>query len=280
MSLQTTYSKKLEAGRLQPVPLKAFIKEALGNMKKIAVINQKGGVGKSSSAAAIGKGLSLKGYRVLFIDLDAQGNLSFIMGAKTGADKKIRLLEKPETSKELIQKTEQGDIIANSLSMAGADQLITETGKEFKLREALENLEGLYDYVIIDTPPALGILTVNALTACDEAIIPAQADIFSLQGIEQLSNTIDVVKKYTNSALKVAGIVLTRYNGRAVISRDIAEATEATAAKLHTKLYNTKIRECTAIKEAQARRQDIYSYAPRSNAAKDYEALVEEIIGK
>jgi chromosome partitioning protein len=247
-------------------------------MEVIAVINQKGGVGKSTTAHAIGAGLTLKGHRVLYVDLDAQGNLSYTLRADTNGLTAMELLQGRNTQ-AAIQRTAQGDIIASSPSLAGADTIITAVGKEYRLREALEPLGGLYDYCIIDTPPALGILTINALTACNGAIIPAQADIYSLQGISQLHTTIETVKQYCNPALTIKGIVLTRYNSRAIISREVADMIEQTAGQLQTKLYNTKIRECTAIKEAQATQQDIYSYAPRSNATADYTALIAEILG-
>ena len=131
---------------------------------------------------------------------------------------------------------------------------------------------------MIDTPPALGILTINALTACHGCIIPAQADIYSLHGIGQLHSTIQTVRKYCNPSFKVLGILLTRYSARTVISREVGEMIEQTAVQLHTKLYRSRIREGTAIKEAQALRMDIYAYAPRSNAASDYKALVDEIM--
>lgn len=253
--------------------------EAGARSKAIAVINQKGGVGKSTTALAIGAGLSLKGYSVLFIDLDAQGNLSYTLGADTQGYNAMGILERPETAKEEIQHTPQGDIIASSPKLAGADKLLEETGKEYRLKEALEILQGDYDYIVIDTPPALGILTINALTACTGAIIPAQADIYSLQGIGQLNSTIETVKKYCNPSLSIMGIVITRFNGRSIIRREVAEMMKRTADQLHTKLYATKIRECTALVEAQAVKQNIYSYAPRSNATADYKALVDEILG-
>ena len=246
--------------------------------KALAIINQKGGVGKSTTALAIGAGLSLKGYSVLFIDLDAQGNLSYTLGADTQGYNAMGVLERPETAKEEIQHTPQGDIIASSPKLAGADKLLEETGKEYRFKEALESLQGAYDFIIVDTPPALGILTINALTACTGAIIPAQADIYSLQGIGQLNSTIETVKKYCNPSLSIMGIVITRFNGRTIIRREVAEMLERTAEQLHTKLYSSKIRECTALVEAQATKQNIYSYAPRSNATADYKALVDEII--
>ena len=250
-------------------------------MKILAISNQKGGTGKSTTALALGIGLSLRGRKTLFVDLDAQGNLSYTLGADatglTGISS-FDILTGNTPAELAVQRTRQGDIIAASPALAGADTVLTAVGKEYRLKEALETLQGAYDYCIVDTPPALGILTVNALTACDGVIIPAQADIYSLQGISQLYGTLQTVKRYCNPSLKVMGILLTRYSGRAIISREIAEMTEETATQIHTKLYNTKIRETTAIKEAQARRQSIYEYAPRSNATTDYTAFVDEIL--
>lgn len=249
-------------------------------MQTYAIINQKGGVGKSTTALAIGAGLQLKGYTVLYIDLDAQGNLSYTLRAATQGYNAMGVLQRPETAKQEIQHTPNGDVIASSPALAGADTILTETGKEYRLKEALEGVSGGYDYCIIDTPPALGILTINALTACRGAIIPAQADIYSLQGISQLSSTVQTVKKYCNPALSIMGIVLTRYSSRSVISREVTELIEQTAGQLQTKLYKAKIRECTALKEAQAIKQSIFEYAPRSNATADYKALVSEILGE
>ena len=189
------------------------------------------------------------------------------------------VLERPETIREEIQQTAQGDVLASSYRLSIADKVLESTGKEYRLREALSNVRELYDFVVIDTPPFLGVLTINALTACDKALIPAQADVYSLQGIAQLSGTIETVRKYCNPDLEVMGVVLTRYNSRAVITKELTEMISDTAEKLGTRLFDTRIRECTAIKEAQAKRTDIYSYAPRSNASADYTALTDEIIG-
>lgn len=246
-------------------------------MKTLAVINQKGGVAKTTTAAAIGAGLASRGHRVLFVDLDAQGNLSSSLGAEAGNPGTLEMLTGQNVRP---QHTAQWDMIGSTPALAVADTTITQTGKEYRLREALEPLSALYDFAIVDTPPALGILTVNALTAATAAIVPAQADIFSLQGIGQLSGTVDAVRRYCNPSLKIAGIVLTRYNWRTILGREVKELIEQTAGQLHTRLYKTKIRECTALKEAQARRQSIFEYAPRSNAAKDYAALVDEILEK
>lgn len=249
-------------------------------IKTIAIINQKGGVGKSTTALCVGAGLSLKGFKVLYIDLDAQGNLTYTLGADINGLTALDILAKQATAEQTIQRTAQGDIIAASPSLAGADTLITAVGKEYRLKEALEPIKEKYDYIIIDTPPALSVLTINALTACTGVIIPAQADIYSLQGISQLNNTIQTVKQYCNPSLEVMGIVLTRYSARAILSREVAEMIEQTAANLNTKLYKATIRENISVKEAQASQQNIFEYAPKSNAAADYSALVDEIIDR
>lgn len=245
----------------------------------ITVINQKGGVGKSTTVQNIGTGLKhLHKKKVLFIDLDAQGNLSYSLGANMQHLNSFDVITGSCNTKEAIQKTPQGDLICSSPSLSNADSHLKDTGKEFKLREAIETIKNEYDYILIDTPPSLGVLSVNALTASDSVIIPSQADIFSLQGIGQLSNTIEVVKKYCNPSLTIKGLVLTRYSSRSVLSRDIASMLDATAKQLNTKLFKTTIREGIAIKEAQANKENLFTYAPKSNPTTDYKNLVKEVM--
>lgn len=248
-------------------------------MEILAIINQKGGVGKSTTSRSVGAGLAIKGYKVLYIDLDAQGNLTHTIGATTATYNILDVLQKTVGAEKAIIHTPQIDFIAAVPTLAGADTLITAVGKEYRLKEALEPVvnKKRYDYIIVDTPPALGILTINALTACRGVIIPSQADIYSVHGISQLYTTIDTVKKYCNPSLKIKGIVLTRYNGKTILGREVAELINRTAKHFKTKLYKTPIRECIAIKESQAQQQDIFSYAPKSNAAQDYKKLVDEI---
>jgi len=244
----------------------------------IAIINQKGGVGKTTTTLAIGAGLLLKGLKVLYIDLDAQTNLSHTLKAQNNSLSVIDLLEKKAKVTDVIQQTPQGDIIPASSALSGADAFITEAGKEYRLKDALEPVKNNYDYILIDTPPALGVLTVNALTACTGAIIPAQADTYSLQGISQLHATIETVRKHSNHSLKIKGILLTRYSSRTILSRDISDVMEQTAKKLNTKLFKIAIRETIAVKEAQANQQDIFSYAPKNNAALDYTEFINELL--
>ena len=249
-------------------------------MEIITVANQKGGVGKSTTVHALGRGLSLQGRSVLFVDLDPQGNLSYSMQAARSNATAYELITGRATVADTIQHAPQGDLIPASPLLSGADIELHRVGKEYRLKEAIQPIRGAYDFILIDTPPALGILTINALAASNSVIVTAQADIFSLQGIGQLSATIDAVRTYCNHDLIIKGILLTRHSSRAVLSRDLTEMITDTAAQLNTTVYKTVIRECIALKEAQASRQDIFSYAPRSNAATDYAAFVKEATGE
>lgn len=248
--------------------------------KVYAIINQKGGVGKSTTAEALAAGLSVKGFKILSIDLDAQANLSYTAGARTDGATALGVLTGEVDAAAAIQHTRDGDVIASSKTLAGADAFITDTGKEYRLKDALEGVKETYDYIVIDTPPALGILTINALTACDSVIIPAQADIYSLQGIEQLAETMKPVKKYCNPSLAVDGILLTRYSPRSVLSREVAELAGQLAAKLGTRLFKATIREAIAVKEAQISQQSLFSYAPKSKVTEDYTRFIAELIGE
>ena len=245
-------------------------------MQIVSIVNRKGGVGKTATAQALGAGLARRGFRVLFVDLDSQANLSYALGADPNKLGIMDVLTGEATAAEAIQKTSQGEIIAGTEALAAADTVIDGTGKEYRLKEALEGLK--YDYIVIDTPAQLGTITINALTAASYAIIPVQAEIYSLQGIGRINDAVSAVKKYCNKDLYIKGILLTRYNGRAVLSRDMLSNLEAAAAQLNTKVYKTPIRECISVKEAQAIRQDVLSYAPKSNAAEDYTAFINEFL--
>jgi chromosome partitioning protein len=246
-------------------------------MPVVAIVNRKGGAGKTTTSQSFGLGLKQKGFRVLFIDMDGQGNLSTAMEADKSQPTIFDVLMKRNSLKEAIQTTQQGDIVASSNSLAFADVQITETGKEYRLKEAIENMTE-YDYIILDTPPTVGILTINALSVADGTVVPIQPDAFSLEGLDQISEVIDVVKKYCNLQLKIKGILLTRYNGRTILGRAVAEILIKKAAELHTKLYKTVIRECIAIREAQLKKKSIYEYEPNSNGSIDYKNFVDEYL--
>ena len=243
-----------------------------------AIINQKGGVGKSTTSLALACGLSAAGKRVLCIDMDAQGNLSYTLGAAEDTPTAMDVLSQTASMEDAIQHTWGPDLVAASPALTSADLTITQTGKEYRLKEALEPVLDRYDYIVIDTPPALGILTINALSAASSAIIPAQADIYSLQGIGQLYGTLSAVRRYTNPDIRIDGILITRYNARAILSRDITEMIENTAQQLDTQVFAAKIRESIAVKEAQANKESLFTYAPRGNATMDYAAFIAELL--
>jgi len=249
--------------------------------KIIVITSQKGGVSKTTTSSALADGLHAKGHKSLLIDLDPQCSASLISGADTHSKQTIyEAITAQITTQEAIQsRKERADILPASKALARLDaEFSTITGKEYKLKEALAPLLSFYDYIIIDTPPSLGILTVNALTAADAVLIPTQADILSLQGITQLMESVQAVQAYTNSGLIMAGVLLTRYSARSILSRDMSDTAEETANKIGTFLYKTTIREAVAIKEAQALKESLFTYAPKSNAATDYEAFVNEFL--
>lgn len=246
-------------------------------MEIVTVVNRKGGVGKTVTAHNLAAYIhNICGKSVLAIDLDSQANLTYSYGLEE-SDNIIKWLQGEIEAEKVIKRTENnGYIIPSSPRLALAETMFNNTGREYKLREALEGVE--YDYIIIDTPATLGILTVNALTVSDKVIIPMQADIYSLQGFEQLKDMIGSVKKYTNPNLKIEGLLLTRYNGRTNLAKSIREALEEEAKALGTKVFKTPIRECIAIKESTFKRMSVLDYAPGSNAAHDYIDFGEEFI--
>ena len=245
----------------------------------ITITNQKGGVGKTTTAHALSTGLTHRGYKTLVVDTDPQGNLTYTMNADETTAGVYDILKGNITAPKAIQHTEQGDIISGNLMLSGADMEFMETGREYLLKEALQPLKTLYDFIIIDSPPTLGILTINALTAANDLIIPMGADAYSLQGLAQLNATISKVKKHCNPTLNIAGLLITKYNGRSVLSRELRETIENKAAHaVNASVFQTIIREGIAIKEAQTQQRSIYKSAPKSNAVKDCLAFVDEYL--
>ena len=248
-------------------------------LKTIVVINQKGGVGKTTTAHNFGYGLLKKKKKVLLIDLDPQENLTFTVTGQVNFKESIfDVLVGDIDINQAIHHIGKMDIIPSSQALSIISKYLDEGEKENTLKNRLKALKENYDFIIIDTPPALGNLTVNALTGSDETIITAQADIFSLQGIGQLAQSINAIKEYSNPKLEIKGILLTRYNKRSILTKDMTDNIQEIAENLGTKVFNAKIRECIAIKESQAMNQDIFSYSPRSNGAKDYNDLVKEYL--
>ncbi len=242
----------------------------------LALFSRKGGNGKTSTASAITAGFLSKGYRVLVIDMDGQGSISHIMRAQPGASVLDMLMGEVEIS-AAIQHTDAGDIIAANPGLDMADMNLTERGREFLLRNVLEGIKSDYDLIVLDTLPSFGVLTLNALAAASGVLIPSQSDVLSLNALGPAYELVQSARQTVNPSLAIRGILLTRFNRRSVLNRDIADAFAEAAANMGTRVFNTKIREGVVVKEAQARQQDIFTYAKRSNPAQDYSAFVDEL---
>ena len=249
--------------------------------KIITLANQKGGVAKTTTSLALASGLTNHGYHVLGVDLDPQSNLSLSSGIDT--------VELDETLYDVFKRTTDAnsvlltsplgyDVLPGGLSLAGADMDFTQTGREYMLKEALEALDAKYDYIIIDTPPTLGILTTNAMAASDSVIVPMAADLYSIQGLSQLNGLISNVRKYCNQNLKLAGLLITKYHGNQNISKAVSEKIAEIAQELDTKVFTSKIRESVAIREAQLLHSDIFKDAPKANATVDYTEFIDELL--
>jgi chromosome partitioning protein len=248
--------------------------------KIISVTNQKGGVGKTTTSLALATGLQVKGFRVLAVDMDPQANFTFSLGGESGDGPTVYdLLQGNVQPRFAIQRTSYVDLISSSIVLAGAELEFVDEGREYILKNALEPLRTRYDYIIIDTPPALGFLTINALAASDYMIIPMLADIFSLQGIAQLGDSLLRLRQYCNPDLIIGGILLCRFDNRTLLGRRIRETAEMVAEQIGTRLYSQKIRHSVAIQEAQTNQVSMFEYAPKSTGCRDYMAFVEELLG-
>ena len=247
-------------------------------MRITTILNQKGGTGKSTTAHALATGLNLRGLNALVIDADAQGNITYTTGANAQQPGLYDLMKGTVSTADAIQHTAQGDVIASSIDLAGADMEFTQTGREYILREALEPVKDKYTHIIIDSPPALGIMSINALTAAGDVVIPANADMYSLQGLNQLLNTIGRVRKYSNQALKIAGLLITRKGQSTNATRAMLEQMQRSADAAGLYLYGAMIREATAIREAQIMQRSIFEHAPTAKVTADYNAFIDEYL--
>ena len=247
-------------------------------MKILAMANQKGGVSKTTSTQALTTLFNKQGKKTLAVDLDPQGNLSFAMKANLNDTPTIYNILKDELKAvDILQTTESGDLLPANILLSGADTEFTSTGREYLLKEAIQEISKEYDYVIIDCPPALSILTINAFVASDYIIVPSLADVFSLQGMAQLNNTIQSVKKYCNPNLKVAGILLTRFTQRTKLSSHIQKLLDNTTKSMGTVLFNTTIRNSVSVQESQYQRENMLDYDDKSNAMIDYTNFINEL---
>jgi chromosome partitioning protein len=249
--------------------------------KTVVITNQKGGVGKTTTASAIASGLANKGYRVLAVDLDPQGNLGFCLDAEIDNSPTVYELMKGEAAvSQVIQRKNGIDIIPSNILLSGAELEFTKMGREFLLRNGIAPVKGDYDVIVIDTPPALNLLTVNAYTASNYLIIPMIPEILSLLGISQLRETIELVKDIYNPDIKILGILLNKYDKRRLLTRDVEDMAKMIARELDSRVFDVKIRTSVAVAEAPAHGESIYKYSSRSNATKDYRNFVKELVSE
>ena len=246
----------------------------------ITVTNQKGGVGKTTTAAALVCGLHQRGAKVLGIDLDPQGNLGFNLGLDIGTGSTIYDVLKGSCSiEEAIQHTEYGDILPSDIMLSAAEVEFTVPRREFMLSDQLTGVRSRYDFIVIDTPPALNILTVNAYVASDGLIVPMEAEVLSLVGITQLQETIETVRSTFNPHLKVLGILINKFNGRLTLSRDILELAEEVAEQLGSQVFQAKVHRGVGVAMAPAHGQSVLTYQPDSRPAQDFQSIIDVVAG-
>jgi len=248
----------------------------------IAIVNQKGGVGKTTTTVNLAAYSANFGKRILLVDADPQGNATSGLGVTRdqiqtclydlltdeAADPANTIIPSPIANLDVLPATTQ---------LAGADiELVSVEGREYRLKKVLAKVRENYDYILIDCPPSLSLITVNVLTAADEVIIPIQCEYYALEGISHLVNTIEMVRNNLNPALKIAGIILTMYNSRTLLSEQVAEE-----ARKHfgAKVYTTIVPRNVRLAEAPSFGQPILFYDPSSSGAKAYESLTKEVIG-
>lgn len=250
--------------------------------KIIAISNQKGGVGKTSTCINFSAGLALKGKKVLVVDMDPQGNATTGLGISkselTGSVYDVLINEVP--AKSLVVKTsvENLFVLPSNIDLAGAEvELVDERGRERRLSKALANLADEYDYVIIDCPPAIGLLTINALAAADGVLIPIQSEYYALEGLSQLVNTIKLVVKSLNPKLTIEGVLITMYDGRALISRQIADEIKKFFGD---KVFENFIPRNIRVSEAPSYGKPVMLHDKRCRGSVAYVAFVDEYLRK
>ncbi len=248
----------------------------------IAVANQKGGVGKTTTAVNLSACLARLAKKVLLLDIDPQGNATSGIGIeKSGIEKCIydAIINEVALEKIIQQSSIKNlDVAPASIQLAGAEiELVPTMSRELRLKNVLKNLQEKYDYTIIDCPPSLGLLTVNALTAADSVLVPIQCEYYALEGLGQLVNTIELVRKHLNVSLRLEGVVMTMYDSRTNLSQQVVEEVIKHFGEL---VFNTIIPRNVRLSEAPSYGKAIIDYDPKSKGAEVYLELAKEVINR
>ncbi len=256
----------------------------------ISIVNQKGGVGKTTTTVNLGAAIAQRGNKVLLIDIDAQSNLTthLGLGVKEDPNDLTEVEQGPEWTvydvlkgtkriqDVVIKRSDNLHIVPSSLLLSAADlELGGVVGRELLLKRAIDKVRDQYDVILIDCPPTLGLLSLNALAAVDKVIVPVQSEYLALHGVRQLLDTIDQVRGVYNQALIVGGVLICLHDSRKRLARAVADTIRAYFGEL---VFTTIIRENVALAEAPAKGQTIFEYMPKSSGAEDYSALAEEVL--
>ena len=249
--------------------------------KILCVSNQKGGVGKTTTTNILAMGLKRLGRRVLCVDFDPQGDLSLSLRADNRVEMQNSIyhaLKGELLAVQTIQHTPLCDVIPSNMLLSGIELEFSGKGREYLLQSCLRPVLPLYDHILIDSPPALGVLTVNAFTAADAVLMPIKPDAYSLKGLVQLCGTLEEVRRKTHPQVRAAGILMTHFVAREKTCQTILAACRDIAGSLGVPLLRTTIRRSKAITDAQIHCDDAFAFAPKNGAVRDYQALIDELL--